>query len=506
MVDLAVHLDLHDGLHLGPFAVLPVDGTEADQLEGVAECAQGLPSEYLDRGLRGFEDIAFVLEMLDLLEQSPHRGMALVQVGEQMVEPVGDGGAARLFREQEPPLVAHQGRTAMLVGRRVLHHRVDVHPALVREGAFAHVGLPVVVVDVRHLTQEAGEVHQLPKALFPEAALPELDLQVGDDRAEIGVPASLAVAVERSLDLNRAELDGDDAVGHTCAGIVVRVDAEGRLDPFCRCKDDLAQLGGQNAPVGVTQDQEVGAAFLSGLQGTDRVVRIGLVAVEVVLGVVDYLSAVALEIGDRIADQFQVLVESGSQHVGDVERPALAEDGDDVGCGLEKRAERGVVFGWVGGTTRAPEGRDPRVGKREITRLQEELQVFRVGGVGPAALDIVDPQIIQSSGHHQLVVDGKGDVFRLGTVAKGAIVDLYVVWHRISSGRESGSRASERRPPPLDRSGGPGKPTARQLELHGTLLSVRPNDGRATGAARLIPPPFPLDFEVSQHGYLVIVA
>ncbi len=73
-----------------------------------------------------------------------------------------------------------------------------------------------------------------------------------------------------------------------------------------------------------------------------------------------------------------------------------------------------------------PECRQPRVSKCSPLRFVEELDVFRVAA-GPAALDVVDAELIEPLGDAQLVEDGKRDAQTLAPIAQGRVVDLYPI-------------------------------------------------------------------------------
>ena len=148
MVGPPVHFELDDGLHFGAVRRFTVDSPEPDQAEGVVEGAQRLPRQDFDRGVGALENVAFVFELLDLAKQFAHGGMPFVQIRDQVLELGGYGSPAGLFGEEIAPLVAHLFRRAVFVSSGLFDHCVDVHAALVGEGAFSHIGLPVIVVDV----------------------------------------------------------------------------------------------------------------------------------------------------------------------------------------------------------------------------------------------------------------------------------------------------------------------------------------------------------------------
>ena len=118
----------------------------------------------------------------------------------------------------------------MLVALFALAHRRHVHAALVGERAPADVGCVVVRRQVGDLGHAVCELGQLPQRAFGQAGEAELELEVGEERAEVRVAAALAVAVDRALHVSRAGAHGRERVGDGAAPIVVGVDAEDAVD------------------------------------------------------------------------------------------------------------------------------------------------------------------------------------------------------------------------------------------------------------------------------------
>ena len=59
----------------------------------------------------------------------------------------------------------------------------------------------------------------------------------------------------------------------------------------------------------------------------------------------------------------------------------------------------------------------------QFPRSLEEFLVFGIG-IGPAALDVIDTQLVQLSGDDQFVVDGKRDRLALRAVPERCIESL----------------------------------------------------------------------------------
>ena len=163
--------------------------------------------------------------------------------------------------------------------------------------------------------------------------VPHLQFQVGDDRAQVGVAAALAVAVHAALHVRGALFDGGERVGHRQVGIVMRVDADDAVEPLAALRRRSPRSPPvMRAAVGVAQAKHVGARVLRGFQRAQREVRIRLVAVEEVLGVVDDFLAVLLQVSDGLGDDLQVLFFGDAERPLGVQVPALAEDRDRPAC------------------------------------------------------------------------------------------------------------------------------------------------------------------------------
>jgi len=224
----------------------------------------------------------------------------------------------------------------------------------------------------------------------------------------------------------------------------VRVDAEphpatvsrGGQRPRCRARplrDDV----GERSTVRVAQDHRARARGDRGLQRRQGIRRVGAPAVEVVLRVVDDLATRRERERDRVGDHREVLVEAGPECLAHVQRPRLAEQGDDGRGGRQQRGEVGVALRRDPLPPRRPEGRQPRAGERHVPHAGEEVDVLRVGA-RPASLDDVHAEGVESQGDRDLVVAGEADALALGAVAERGVVDLHPLAGHAPRGRDHG--------------------------------------------------------------------
>jgi len=114
----------------------------------------------------------------------------------------------------------------MLVGKRIFQHRVDMDTPFVGEGASSDEGPGIERWDVGDLAHIQREMRQLFHGFFRDAPPVHLELEVGDDRDEVGVTAALAVSVDGPLDHLNALFDGGDRVGHGESAVIMGMDSQ----------------------------------------------------------------------------------------------------------------------------------------------------------------------------------------------------------------------------------------------------------------------------------------
>ena len=179
----------------------------------------------------------------------------------------------------------------------------------------------------------------------------------------------------------------------------------GHFDDLAASRRTIAATScGSDPAVGVAQHDAVSASIGGGPHDLKRVVAVGLVAVEEVLGVEEDRIDLGLEVGDRVAHHPHVLFERRLQRLGDVHVPRLAEDAQRLAAGRHHRVETGVVLGRYVLATRRAERRDHGLLELELADALEELDVLGVGAREPA-LDVAHAEQIELGRDAQLVLD-----------------------------------------------------------------------------------------------------
>ena len=188
--------------------------------------------------------------------------------------------------------------------------------------------------------------------------------------------------------------------------------------------DDVAHPARQHAAVGVAQRDDLGTGVVRRAQHLERVVTVGAVAVEEVLGVQEHRLPLLAEVGDGVADHREVLLERGPQRQLDVAVVRLGDQGDDRGAAVAERGDQRVVCRAYAGAAGGAERRELGVPQVELVGgAAEELGVLGVRP-RPAALDVADAQPVELLGDGQLVGDRQVESLLLGAVAQGGVVDV----------------------------------------------------------------------------------
>ena len=302
--------------------------------------------------------------------------------------------------------------------------RAGVQAGLVGERRRADVGLAGGRREVRDLGHRVRDAGRLAEQPLGQDGPVQLELEVGDDRDEVGVAGALAVAVDAALDVRRARGDGGQRVGDRAAAVVVRVDADagaGRGDDVVH---DLGDPVGQHAAVGVAERDDLGAGLGCGAEDLEGVVTVGAVAVEEVLGVEEDGLPLLAQVAHRVAHHREVLLQRGAQRELDVPVVRLRDEGDDARPAVPQGRDQRVVGSAYAGTTGGAERREPRVAQVQLrSRTAEELGVLGVRA-RPAALDVADPEPVELLGDAQLVGDREVEPLLLGAVAQRGVVDV----------------------------------------------------------------------------------
>ena len=173
----------------------------------------------------------------------------------------------------------------------------------------------------------------------------QLELEIGNDRQEIGVAGALAIAVERALHVGGAGVDGGQRVRDRATRVVVTVDAQTGTGGRAYRIDDLGDLVGQPPAVRVAEYGDIGAGLGGRAQHLDGVSRIAAVAVEEVLGVEEDAPTLGAQVGHGVADHREVLLERRAQGELDVPVVALRHERHDGRTRVAQGGHLGVVGG-----------------------------------------------------------------------------------------------------------------------------------------------------------------
>ena len=296
--------------------------------------------------------------------------------------------------------------------------------------------------------------------------MPELELQVGHDRDQVGVAAALAVAVDRPLHVGGARGHAGQRVGHAAAGVVVAVDAHAHLVAD-RGHDRVhrrPEAVGQRSAVGVAGHDGLGAGLERRAQAAHRVVGVVGVAVEEVLGVVDHALALPDEEGDGLGDHAQVLVAVDAHDLVEVQPPGLAHQRAHGRERVREHAQRRVgVRGHVAAPGH-PEGGDVGVAEGLAPEQLKQLLLLGVGG-REAGFDQVDAERVEPVRDAQLLVGRERHALALHAIPKRRVVELDVQARTIRPRRLGRASApgparsrSTSRSAPSARAGRPGTP------------------------------------------------
>ena len=340
-------------------------------------------------------------------------------------QPPGLGHQRRLagqLAHQHALHVAHAFGTRVLVRLGEPRDGARMQAALVRECRRARVRMVRRHRQVARLGHELRHAGQVAQAVLPHARAAHLQFQVGHHGEQVAVAHALAEAVHRALHLGGAGTHGGQRVRHGATGVVVAVDAQ--LLAWQRGGHgghDLAHLVRQRAAVRLAEVDGVRTGLAGRTHAGQRIVRVRLVAVEEVLGVEHDAPAMAFQVGHRVADHAQVLLERGQQRARDLFVPRLPHDGDHGGLACQQVGQALVVGGRHALLAGRAERGHLRMLERHGAHALEEGDVLGIRR-RKAALYEVDAELVEPRDDAQLVLQRQRHAFALLSVPQRAVV------------------------------------------------------------------------------------
>ena len=189
-----------------------------------------LGEQQLERRVGRLERVAARLHLLDPGGDPVDEVAVTGQVVAELAALQLDRRAAGHVADQQPHVVADADRVHVLVEIGVDLDRAGVQAGLVGERRCPDVRLARGGRHVGDLGDRVRDPGRLAEQPVGQHRPVELELEVGDDRDQVGVAGALAVPVDRALHVRRAGVDRGQRVGDRAAGVVVAVDADAARD------------------------------------------------------------------------------------------------------------------------------------------------------------------------------------------------------------------------------------------------------------------------------------
>ena len=390
--------------------------------------------QQFETGFRRFIGKALGLALLDDGNQRVECGIVLFDLDALAVQFGDEVRLAALVGDHQAAAVADAFGINMLIGIGCLEDCRGMDTGLGGKSRRADIGRLMIGSLIDEFVELVGNPRQFGKlagrhADLETAGIDRLQGQGRYDRRQIGIAAALADTIERSLHLTRARFHRCKGVGHCLAGIVMGVNAE-VFTGNTGCDhgfDDFGHFRRLRTAIGIAQHDPPGACFMGGLCAGQRILGIGLVAIEEMLAVDHGLTVCRNRRVHRACDGFEVFLIGAAQRHLDVIVPTLGNIADGIAIGGKQTGEAGIVGGRYAmalGHAEADKGCFCR------TLSGEKFGVGRIG-TGIAALNIVDAQFIEHPGNVDLVSNGKVDTGRLLAIAQRRVekVDAFAGSH-----------------------------------------------------------------------------
>lgn len=149
-----------------------------------------------------------MLEILDLSDNMLGLLACRIKVKPHVLRLRYDIALPRELGDQHALFVSDLLRFDMLVRSGIAQDRRNVDASLMGEGGVADIRLVNRHVNVGDFADIPCGIRQRAEVVVTDALIPELQLQIRNDGAQVGVPASFTVSVHRSLYMPDTGLHG----------------------------------------------------------------------------------------------------------------------------------------------------------------------------------------------------------------------------------------------------------------------------------------------------------
>ena len=179
--------------------------------------------------------------------------------------------------------------------------------------------------DVGNPPRTAGQQTQ---TVGREDRKPHFQLQIGNNRAQIGVAAAFSYTAKGAVYIHSASLYGKQRVGDSQSAVVVAMDAHRHGQRLANLANDALDLTGHRASVRIAEHHPLGAGIDCGNKRLHRIAGVIAVAVKKVLALENNTLAVFAAIGNTVCDHPQVLRIAGAENRYDLRKAAFTVERD----------------------------------------------------------------------------------------------------------------------------------------------------------------------------------
>ncbi|MNZ65006.1 hypothetical protein D3C78_831870 [compost metagenome] len=226
-----------------------------------------------------------MLELLDLVHDELRFFIVGVDVQTELLGFGDDVALSGKLGDQNTLLIPDKLRLNMLVGFGVLHNGGYMNATFVSEGCIAHICLTNRHMHICDFAYVTGCSRQTGELVLRQHVIVKLDLQVRNDRAEVGIAAAFSIAVNGALYLTGAGLNGCQGVCYGQLAVIMRMNTDRSTKLVINSRHDFMNFSGHRAAVRIAEHEPVRSSLLGFFQYGQSIFRVVLVAVEEMLSI-----------------------------------------------------------------------------------------------------------------------------------------------------------------------------------------------------------------------------
>src|ERR1043165_152845 len=178
--------------------------------------------------------------------------------------------------------------------------------------------------------------------------------------------------------MTRTSQNGRECICHGKLAVVVTMNTDWNIHLLCHEARNAFHVERQTPSIRVAEHDARRTGLSSDEQRFQRILGIRSIAIKEVLRVINHKWHSRRKVTQRVSDDLEILFETDSQGLANVQLPRLAENSNNRSIRFDQRLNTGIGFARKTTAPRGAKCSDARMTQLQRTRLVEKRNIARI--------------------------------------------------------------------------------------------------------------------------------